>query len=185
MRRSNQSFKASLRQLYGDKTLSDEQLEQLQAAKQSQGLPRKLQPLLAAALLLCASFLVFTSSNQDHQRIATEIAYNHNSQMQMEVQSGAFTDIQHYLNRLDFSLIASEKLPESVWRLIGGRYCSIDGKLAAQLKVEHLESGDIYTLYQAKLPDMFSAEGVSDAIDVDGVEVRLWQEGGLLFGLAK
>ena len=185
MNKNKETFKDALRKEFEQKELSEAQLSALRSLGNSNKTPVRLLSSLAAALLLCTSLIIFTGWSQDYQRIAAEIAYNHNSQMQMEVKSDVFDDIQHYLNRLDFSLIASEQLPANIWRIIGGRYCSIDGKIAAQLKVENRENGEVYTLYQAKLPEMLASDKELDSIVVDGVEVKLWKENGLLLGLAK
>ena len=123
--------------------------------------------------------------DQTYGDISKEIEYNHNSQMQMEVFSESIDDIQLHLNRLGFSLIESAFLIGDNWELVGGRYCSISGKIAAQLQIKNLDTSKIYTFYQAKLPDQFFNLIQDKQISVDGVNVKIWQENGLLMGLAK
>jgi len=66
--------------------------------------------------------------------------------------------------------------------MLGGRYCSIQGRLAAQIKLED-EAGRVLTLYQTRFSEAF--EGISEQrCELDGIQVRIWREGGLLFGLA-
>ncbi|MBE1273712.1 hypothetical protein [Enterovibrio baiacu] len=77
------------------------------------------------------------------------------------------------------------QLPVEKWVLLGGRYCSIDGKIAAQLHVKDLETDRVYTFYQAKLPQGSEADMKNVETNVDGVNVSLWEENGLLMGLAK
>ena len=71
------------------------------------------------------------------------------------------------------------------WQFLGGRYCSINGKLAALLKVKNLKDNNTYTFYQAandaKL-EKLNEDSMSDIID--GVDVSIWNEKGLLLGLA-
>ena len=113
--------------------------------------------------------------------ISTEIAYNHNSQMQMEIESNSLLDIQTYLNRLGFTLIESEYFSKGNWELLGGRYCSISGKIAAQLRVKNNDTNEVYTYYQSSI-DQQPDQNMGFA--VDGVNVELWEEKGLLMGLA-
>lgn len=141
---------------------------------------------LATALiviLIMVFGLPFMESGDLARKIVNEVAYNHNKQLVMEINTADLTKIAGYLSQLGFSLIRSKQLPEGQWKLLGGRFCSINGKLAAQLRMHNRENDQIYTLYQALLPrqmaDMNQIEEYAD-----GVRVNLWQEQGLLLGLA-
>ena len=105
--------------------------------------------------------------------------------MQMEVLSPTIDGIQGHLNRLGFSLIDSIKLASDKWQLIGGRYCSISGKIAAQIKVKNIATKKIYTFYQAKMTTDLISNLIDTELEIDGVTVKLWQEKGLLMGLAQ
>jgi len=119
------------------------------------------------------------------EKVVREIAYNHNKQAAMEIKSAALADIGNYLNKLDFSLINSERFSSPEWQLLGGRYCSIQGHLAAQLRIRNNETGKEMTLYQTQLPKQSPA--ISDGhLGYDaGVKVELWSEKGLVLGLAQ
>lgn len=141
----------------------------------------------AACLLLVGVVLSLSLLNQSSlsEQVMSEIAYNHKKEMPVEVASSSINAIGKYLNRLDFSLISSSALTGAGWELIGGRYCAINGKLAAQLKVKNVSDNKVYTLYQAASGDDLSeATKVSHTEMVDGVEVLIWKEKGLLLGLA-
>lgn len=73
--------------------------------------------------------------------------------------------------------------------LLGGRYCSIQGGIAAQLRPRDAQ-GHIQTLYQTRydaarlgpVPDL--AKGESPVrLMARGVVVRIWRDGGVLFAL--
>lgn len=183
------TLKSELQNFYQDKSLSDTRLKQLQNAGKNrqayQRWGRRTFGALAASVLLTTTLYVFTLPKVDYIGLSEEIAYNHNSQMQMEVFSESILDIQQYLNRLDFSLIDSMQLPSLSWQLVGGRYCSIDGKIAAQLKIKNKHDQKIYTFYQAKLPEDTVNSIEMKEVKVDGVKVKLWKENGLLMGLAQ
>ncbi|MEZ9524724.1 hypothetical protein [Enterovibrio norvegicus] len=186
-------LKSQLTKHYDAKSLSVTQLNALnelqEKATQKQSAPRsqahRTGMALAAMLMLAVSVWTLWGDRHDYGAISAEIAYNHNSQMQMEILSDSFADIDTYLNRLDFSVVRPSQLPVEKWVLLGGRYCSIDGKIAAQLHVKDLDTDRVYTFYQAKLPQGVEAHVDDMVMDVDGVSVSLWEENGLLMGLAK
>ena len=141
----------------------------------------------SACLLLTGLILSLSLLNQGSltERVMDEIAYNHRQEMPVEVAANTMPVIGDYLNRLSFSLISPRALLDSGWKIVGGRYCSINGKLAAQLKVKNIAEDKIYTLYQASTDGDLTQTGVSMTSGmVDGVKVSIWQEQGLLLGLA-
>lgn len=187
------ALKSQLTKHYDAKSLSATQLSALNdLQKQStregaapQLVVQRTGIALAAMLILAVSVWTFWFERHDYNAISAEIAYNHNSEMQMEILSDSFADIDTYLNRLDFSVVMPSQLPVEKWILLGGRYCSIDGKIAAQLHVKDLEIDRVYTFYQAKLPQGIEADMKNVVTNVDGVNVSLLEENGLLMGLAK
>ena len=73
-------------------------------------------------------------------------------------------------------------------QLIGGRYCSIQGETAAQLRMQDKATGDIQIVYQApynkelfrELPKL--QEGQDPVRHyVNGIGVDVWVEKGILF----
>ncbi len=143
-------------------------------------------PLSAAALLLIAVLLAFPTYRHLNvtDRVVSEVAHNHRHGAVVEVQADSIPVLAKQLSRLEFPLIASAHMPKQDWQLIGGRYCLIDGRLAAQIKVRNRQNNQIYTYYQAQLPR--DLEGLTMPINRlnEGVDVRLWKEQGLLLGLA-
>ena len=89
-------------------------------------------------------------------RVVAEVAYNHNKRMEMEMEMEIETtepaEINGFLETLDFNLIHS-KILGSNFSIVGGRYCSIQAKLAAQLRIENTQTGALLTFYQSKLPE--------------------------------
>ncbi|MEE1674899.1 hypothetical protein SNR37_000219 [Agarivorans aestuarii] len=179
------SFKQLTRDYFQELQLSKKQVNKLQGlarSKQFDGSQWAWATAVSCVLAVTVYLAFFAGIN--YSAISKEIAYNHNSQMQMEVMSSSINDIQKHLNRLDFKLIQSQRLDKEKWELIGGRYCSIDGRIAAQLKVRNRQSLQIHTFYQAKLPEEWLNITKKKELEVDGVKVKVWQEKGLLIGLA-
>ena len=113
-----------------------------------------------------------------------EIAYNHNKNLNPEIVSSSLKEIRKYLTKLDFALVLSEALPANEWELLGGRYCSIQKKLAAQLRLRNRKNNIIYTWYQVS--DVHASINIKEPYESykDGVKVRIWVEKGIMHCLA-
>jgi len=172
-----------IKEYYQKQTLPEENLQAMQPPEDT---PRSSQwpwllPLAAAAVALLAIFLWNPSSPP--QAVATEIAKNHNAQLAMEISSSDYQEVAAKLDRIKFSLTPPSGEFSRQFTLIGGRYCSIQNELAAQLRVQENATGKMHTLYITPLTDDFSALQETTQT-VKGVKVRLWTEGDRFFGLA-
>ena len=181
----SQELKQQLKAHYLQQQLSSAQLQQLAGltAKSNRHYASAIMAVAASAIFALGLYL-FNFNSPDFSNITREIAYNHNSKMQMEVLSPALHDVKGRLNRLGFNLVSSSKLAREKLHLIGGRYCNINGKIAAQMKLQHPDTKKVYTFYQAKMPADITDNFEEIEVLIDGVKVRLWREKGLLMGLA-
>ncbi|MBT3604216.1 MAG: hypothetical protein HOE48_13560 [Candidatus Latescibacteria bacterium] len=144
---------------------------------------RSFSPLVAAALLIIGFvfFNNYQAQNLLNQRVITEIAMNHSKQLDAEITTSDYDDLQTKLNRVDFP-IYSETIPEN-HQLLGGRYCSIQGELAAQLKLKHKKTGDVKTLYVTRLtPTLKNVK--NQTITQNSITTQLWKTSDCLFALA-
>lgn len=117
--------------------------------------------------------------------LAVEIAFHHRKALQAEVTTSSLEGIQLYLSKLDFTLQESIRLREKGLTLVGGRYCSLLGRLGAQFKILDEIYEKEFTFYQVPLPfAFFFGEGETVHRRIDGVEVEIWVEGKMLMGLA-
>jgi len=121
------------------------------------------------------------------REIASEVGLNHLKRRPLEVQGTALTEIQPYFHELPFRLLDSSLLATNRVGLRGGRYCSVGGVTAAQLRLSD-DQGGIQTLYQVP----YDADAFGDLPNIDagaqprtlqvrGLNVDLWVERGLLF----
>ena len=119
--------------------------------------------------------------------ILAEIAGHHQEPSKITIHSSSLEEIGSQLEKLSFTLIASSKLSSDIWQLLGGSYCSINGELAAQLKVRNREENKIYTFYQAEYPTELALNTIEpiSTMNTLGTHVSIWKENGLLLGLAK
>ena len=100
--------------------------------------------------------------------------------------------VQAALNQLPFPLRpplhangkANDVTTAPSFALLGGKYCSIQGVKAAQLKLRQHQSGIIHTLYIWPLTQTFK-HLQAGAYKTDGVKVNVWADQHLLYGLAR
>lgn len=181
------NFKQELKREFLKRELSDAQFKTLnQYSKKTFTWPRFkiLVPGFGIAALCCFLVWSFFIQQTQFEKIATEVAYNHNKQMPSEIQTADYLKINHFLDRLDFELVESPKLAALNIELVGGRYCSIAGEIAAQLKYKDKTTGEILTIYQFKATKLkiFSKDFVEEQ---DGIVVRLWREGNIGIAVAR
>ena len=133
-------------------------------------------------------------------RIADEVAGQHLHRKPLEVESADLDQVRRYLSQLDFRPVASDAPALADLSLQGGRYCSIQGLPAAQLRfrpdtnagaVGRARDG-VQTLYQARydrerlgpVPDRDRGEAPVQ-VRARGLGVVLWVERGVLFALVR
>ena len=172
-----------IKEFYQKQTLPEENLQAMQPLENFPQ-PRPwpwLLPLATAAVALLTIFL-WKPSNLP-QAVAEEIAKNHNEHLPMEIRSSDYQEVAVKLNQIKFSLTPPSEEFSRQFTLIGGRYCSIQTKRAAQLRVRENATGKMHTLYITRSTDDFGALKETTQT-VKGVKVRLWAEGDRFFGLA-
>ena len=193
-----QELKKAVKGYVESQQLSSEQLQGLTHmlnAKHEHGKRKSLVKVRAIAVVLVLSlalgmFWSFGVNRQVDvsQLIAEEVSYNHLKMKPMEVSSSSLSDVRAYFSKLDFSLSRSQFVANNNLQLIGGRYCSIQGETAAQLRMQDKATGDIQIVYQApynkelfrELPKL--QEGQDPVRHyVNGIGVDVWVEKGILF----
>ncbi|MEM6797139.1 MAG: hypothetical protein AAF725_24415 [Acidobacteriota bacterium] len=183
------SVDQQVREFYSRQALPEARAREMLAHAKERRRVRRSRLLggVAAALLvaLVAAWgsALFTASRLA-DRAAAEVAMNHRKDLGVEVVAGDYAELGTLLDKLPFALERPESRALRGYRLVGGRYCSIQAQLAAQLKVFDPESGEHATLYVTRLTESLGPlEGVSR--EVEGVSIDMWRQGGLLFALAE
>jgi hypothetical protein len=113
--------------------------------------------------------------------IGKEIAMNHKKQLPIEFSAEDYAGLQLQMNKLDFALAPPSSPATSELHVIGARYCSIQGQLAAQIRLRD-SAGRVYTLYETKLTDKLREVG--GEVRTEGIRILLWRETGVFCGLA-
>ncbi len=121
------------------------------------------------------------------QQIAFEIANNHRkdlSNKNWDAHGDTIHLVGEKLQNLGFKPQPSSQI--NSLNIKSGKYCSVLGKLAAQLRYVNNSNGKVYTVYQAPVPpSLLKDRFTSYAKTIDGVRVKLWTEKGLLYGVAE
>lgn len=122
------------------------------------------------------------------QRIADEVASNHLKMKPLEIEATELATVQHYFSQLTFSPHQTKSFTDNNQiALAGGRYCSIQGAKAAQLRYQDTTTGAYITLFEAA----YSAELFNELPHIDrgeapvvtytkGIKVSMWVEKGIV-----
>ncbi len=174
------------------------------SVKSQQGLKRGRWLIYTSAISFCASLALFFSLviwpalflPNYSQEIASEVVKNHLKLKPLDVTSHSFNDLRVYFSDLDFSPINSlfhkagssgGSIAQPSLSLVGGRYCSVRGAIAAQLRYRDARDS-VSTLYQAaydkkqhgRIPDKNQRPFL---VESKGLDVTLWKEKGVLMVL--
>lgn len=197
-------LKPALRDYFERQQLTPAQLERLQAlaaaapAPPATGRLRRWVPALVASLLVAGVALLLWVARpqpvlppqQMAERIAAEVVRNHLKMKPLDVTTDNMDKLRRYFTELEFVPVESQLLDATDVKLLGGRYCSIQGVPAAQLRMAPADQG-LQTLYQSEyradifgpLPHLERGETPLKVYH-KGLQVRIWVEKGLLFALA-
>lgn len=198
----NGNLKNVMRNFVEKESLSSQQLDALMQLQQVNVANKKDGSILqfrwftlAAAFVLILGNIVYFSMIPElalDQRIGSEVAKNHINLKPLEIQTSSMDKIRVFLTELDFSPIESALLKGGSKTLMGGRYCSIQGVTAAQLRLKDGETGQIQSLYQTvydkkvfyDLP-LLKENQKPVTVYSKGLAVDIWIEKGILFALTR
>ncbi len=171
---------------YQSQQLSNDRLHAILDDTQSMRRKRVVGLALAASVLLMSVVALVHKNILTTQRtdvVLREAALNHSSKLQMDAEGQSMTELQNKLQELPFDI----RLPESEWfeqlALVGGRYCTISGNLAAHIKLSNPETSEQYSLFLTPAAENLKTLQ-SPEVEVFGVDVKLWQENDVVFAFA-
>ncbi len=194
----------ALKNLLEQDSLSDHEIDQLQSQADYKSTPAVSKPernrKKLALLSLAASFFVMlalgytykTHTNElIQQRLAHEVFTNHLKIKSLDIETDSLQELRLFFERLDFSPFYSGDMNSSNLKLLGGRYCTLQGAVALQLRFQSPE-GKMVTYYQAlyekdrfgKLPKI--SEGDKPEVLLEkGIALTIWQENNVVSVLAQ
>ena len=204
------TLKQSTKSFYDEKKLSEQQQEALgnllakhqvemneEGANTNKGVSRsgswsrRIVVGVASSVTLALMVVFFLLPNSANvQGVATEVAANHRHLKPLTIQSSSYQKTSAFFSELSFLIKESSLLDEQRWQLMGGRYCSVNGVKAAQLRLRDKRDNSVQTFYQVNIkPGYF--EGIPDirnnelplTVNIDGLPVQVWSEGGIVYSL--
>ncbi|NKB70240.1 MAG: hypothetical protein GKR89_24480 [Candidatus Latescibacteria bacterium] len=178
------SLDDKIKSYYQSRSLPEAQVERL--LEQTQGKPRlqRYYWLAGCAAVLLVGLVWWSGRGRDPaDRVLAEVAMNHVKGLAVEVTADHYGALQEGLDKLDFVVLPPPDICDQ-YALVGGRYCSILGGLAAQLKVRDADSDQMLTLYVTRNTDELRRIGYREA-QWEGVEVSMWGADNRFFALAR
>jgi len=144
-----------LRRRFSEVQLSEEKVSSILAAGKSVRGRRSLPVWLAVAA--CVSFLLIMTplavkllAPDPREPLAREVWKNHSKNLAPEIDSSSMEEIDRELDRLDLPSSVDQFPALAGLRIKGGRYCTLNGELAAQIDLES-KDGQRRSLYVAPL----------------------------------
>lgn len=143
------------------------------------------QTAMACALIMLVTIWVHNLGSQTQlaQRTLREVAMNHTTRLEPEFRGVSLAMLDNSMHQLPFNLVLPKSI-DSAYELIGSRYCSLGGVLAAHVKLQDKQSGNTVSLFvtsnSAELTQIQSQQQ-----KLEGVDVEIWREGGLFFASAQ
>ncbi len=183
-----EEIEKQVKEFYNSESLS---IEQLEAIESSSNKKNKRQIVTSNILKYAAVFMVFIGilyalfllpkqrQNSIINGFAEEIAFNHQKKLPAEIKTNNILELNEKMDKLDFEIVLPQKISTNLV-LKGGRYCSVDNRIAAQLKLEN-KQGKKVTCYVFKKNENFEFD---NKIVKDDVEVTFWNNEALIFALA-
>jgi len=172
---------------YNSKKLSPEQLKGIvDPPQQKVERTNWYRPMAYAAsvLLLIGIAYLFYFLPNNHQndvleKFAKEVAYNHKKQKPPEYKTSDVAELNQVLDKLNFDFELGNRILDQ-YKLLGGRYCSVDDRIAVQLRLEDHE-GNWSTCYIFKKEEDFSFDR---SIQKGKTTVELWDKDDLIYVIA-
>ena len=159
----------------------------LPAGRARASAPRVTVPRAAFASLLIAALAVGMhlsgSLDERTERTLAEVAMNHATRLTFEFEEDTLAGLDGHMQLLPFEMAAPARLPADV-EVLGSRYCSLAGRLAAHVKLRDAATGRPLSLFVTSVgAELERLDG--DRGRVDGVEVEFFREGGLFYAMAR
>ncbi|MBL4707698.1 MAG: hypothetical protein JKY48_04580 [Flavobacteriales bacterium] len=179
-------FEVLIKNNYNAQILSTEQLKRILDSsgvrhKRKFSFPTQLKYAAIIILFLGSVFSIYLSQRAYiivHD-FATEVAYNHEKKLPPEIQTNSVNQLNQELNKLNFKIVLPERITGTM-TLIGGRYCSVDNRIAAQLKLEN-QNSEIVTCYVFRKEETFDFD---QEIVNKNVKVTIWNSDHLIYAIA-
>jgi len=173
-----------IKSYYESKSLSKDQLNKIVGVQKKR---KSWKPLLKYAAIFCLFLMVFflyrnqfLDKGNVQEKYAKEVAFNHHKNLEPEILTPIVGELNNIMDKLNFEIHIPKGILDN-YALLGGRYCSIDERIAAQLKLKEKETNRVVTLY---VLDQLKNENFNESFVIDSTAIQIWNEQSNLFVLA-
>ena len=123
------------------------------------------------------------SIDERGDRAVREVAMNHTTRLSFEFEGESLAELDSRMNQLPFELAAPSHLPSNA-KVLGSRYCTLSGQLAAHVKMRDGSNGRPLSLFvTSSAAELNRLRGENRHLN--GVDVELFSEGGLFYALVQ
>ena len=112
-----------------------------------------------------------------------QAALGHNEKQELEFRVNNCAELQRQMKSLDFMPVEPAMMRQMNVHIVGARYTTIAGKMAAQILYVD-QKGIPCTLYEVRPVDQLARVPAGEH-QVDGLQVAVWREKGLVMVLAR
>lgn len=185
---SRDSIEEQIRDYYLSSSLSEQRVHATLRKSHKEPRPWKtaMASLAAAAVVMVAlSIGALQIETSFFERVGAEVLFNYQKSRQKDIHvTSQISELAEEMPRLDFSI---DDLPPRIteeFALVGGRYCSLRGVLAAQLRLaKHSDDQRSAVLYVARRTgDLVRIRDTDVAIG--DFRIELWNDDERVFVLA-
>ena len=172
-----------IKTFYENKSLSPAQMDKILIIRKTGVRKLLVFKYAAAALFLFGLVYLFQTqfnANNLTQQYAEEVAFNHLKGLTSDIKTNDVNVLNEKMDKLNFDIDLPDNLQKD-YTLIGGRYCSIDERIAAQLKLKRISIEEVVTLYVLK---KVPKENFDDNLLVGSTTITIWNDDKSLFVLA-
>jgi hypothetical protein len=139
--------------------------------------------IVVTTLIWTAAHRVLPSPQQVAASVARQAAFGHNEKQELEFRVTTCAELQRKMRSLDFTLVEPAMMKEMNMRIVGARYATLAGEMAAQ--IVYVDSHGVpCTLYEVRSTDQLARIAPGEH-QIDGVRVAVWNEKGLVMVLAR
>jgi len=146
---------------------------------------RSLFAIAASLLLIVMLSVQFMSSTLPDQlinNVVKEVVLNHQKNLAIEFIVSDYGQLAKVMDKLDFTIKEPAFIKAENYALLGSRYCSIQGHIAAQMKLANRQ-GKAMTLYVTRLNNDLQKLQHQRQLQQQ-VWVDTWYEDELFYSLA-
>jgi hypothetical protein len=127
--------------------------------------------------------LFFYKKSTITDTLLQEIAANHTSNLDPEIQSTNYDDLSQKMSKVHFHIKPEDEPIDHFYQLRGARYGTIGGELVAQVTLKNKIRPQQHTLYAAPLNENLQIID-NDYYQKNGVGIKVWKSNNMFYAIA-